>query len=193
MNGFWSITKYEDILFISRHPELFSSEQGIAGPGFRPAIIERMLADPLTAQSVQARGASLITMDPPRHVKMRRLVNKGFTPRAVNAMEPTIREITRSILDDIAQRGECDFVTDVAAKLPLAVICGMVGVEKDAWHADVRTDDSVLGSGDPEYQTEVPEKTSAVLRSGSKDGDDRPHEDASILLRGLADRRQTAA
>ena len=58
--------------------------------------------------------ADRITMDPPRHVKMRRLVNKGFTPRALNAMEPRIREMTNAILDRIGQRSGCDFVLDVA-------------------------------------------------------------------------------
>jgi cholest-4-en-3-one 26-monooxygenase len=157
VNGFWSITKYQDVLHISRHPELFSSEKGIAGSGFRPEVMERILADPLRAGQVQPGAVSIITMDPPRHVKMRRLVNKGFTPRAVNAMESTIREITNSILDDIASRGECDFVTDVAAQLPLAVICGMVGLEKQGWPLMFELTNSVLGSGDPEYQTEVPE------------------------------------
>src|SRR5947209_18876233 len=86
LNGFWSITKYADVLFVSRHPELFSSAQGISGPGLR---------DPegLPNVNTQPGGVSIITMDPPRHVKMRRLVNKGFTPRAVNAMEPLIRQI----------------------------------------------------------------------------------------------------
>ncbi len=159
VNGFWSITKHEDVLHISRHPELFSSEKGIAGSGLRPEVMERLLADPPAAQQARPTGGtvSIITMDPPRHVKMRRLVNKGFTPRAVNAMEDTIREITNSILDDIAKRGECDFVTDVAAQLPLAVICGMVGLEKKDWPLMFELTNSVLGSGDPEYQTEVPE------------------------------------
>src|SRR2546423_6822130 len=120
LNGFWSITKYADVLFVSRHPELFSSAQGISGPGLR---------DPegLPNVNTQPGGVSIITMDPPRHVKMRRLVNKGFTPRAVNAMEPLIRQITNTILDRIADRSSCDFVLEVAAQLPLAVICGLMG------------------------------------------------------------------
>src|SRR5688500_20379321 len=75
-------------------------------------------------------GKMLITMDPPRHVKLRRLVNKGFTPRAVNAMEPHIREITNQLLDDIAKKGKSDFVIEVSSMLPLAVICEMMGFVK---------------------------------------------------------------
>ncbi len=161
-NGFWSITKYNDILQVSRHPEIFVSSRGIAGPGLRPEFIERLMADPETAPQIQAANqqgnVSIITMDPPRHVKMRRLVNKGFTPRAVNAMEDTIRQITNDILDEVAKKGSCDFVTEVAAQLPLAVICGMAGLEKKDWPMMFELTNSVLGSSDPEYQTAVSEE-----------------------------------
>ena len=155
-NGFWSITKYDDILFISRHPELFISSKGIAGPGLRPEALAAMQMENPTAAAGQG-NVSIITMDPPRHVKMRRLVNKGFTPRAVNAMEPQIREITNRILDRIADRPGCDFVLEVASQLPLAVICGMMGLEEKDWPLMFELTNKVLGSGDPEYQTDVPE------------------------------------
>ncbi len=150
LNGFWSVTKYADILQVSRHPELFISSKGIAGSGLRA----------LDATGTQANqgNVSIITMDPPRHVKMRRLVNKGFTPRAVNAMEPQIRQVTNEILDGIAGRSSCDFVLDVSSQVPLAVICGMMGLERDVWPLMFELTNSVLGSGDPEYQADVPEE-----------------------------------
>src|ERR1051325_973292 len=72
LNGFWSIVKYDDVKFVSSHPELFISSKGISGPGLR---------DPDNNPNVnnQPSGVSIITMDPPRHVKVRRLVNRGFT------------------------------------------------------------------------------------------------------------------
>ena len=170
-NGFWSITKYADVLYVSRNPEIFISSKGIAGPGLRPEFIEKLMADPATAPQVQNAGAvSIITMDPPRHVKMRRLVNKGFTPRAVNAMEDQIRQITSQILDDIAAKGSCDFVTDVAAQLPLAVICGMVGLERKDWPMMFELTNSVLGSTDPEYQTNVPEEERGSAEAARQTG-----------------------
>ena len=159
VNGFWAITKYEDVRYISRNPELFISSKGIAGPSLRPeALAEMMQSDP--ANAVQATGGgnvSIIPMGPPRHVKMRLLVNKGFTPRAVNALEPEIRRITNQILDNIAGRPECDFVLEVASQLPLAVICGMMGIEQKDWPLMFELTNKVLGSGDPEYQTDIPE------------------------------------
>lgn len=158
VNGFWAITKYEDVRYISRNPELFISSRGIAGPGLRPeALAEAMANDPAAAAQSTGGGASIITMDPPRHVKMRRLVNKGFTPRAVAAMEPEIRRITTEILDQVADREEFDFVLEVASQLPLAVICGMMGLEQKDWPLMFALTNKVLGSGDPEYQTDVPE------------------------------------
>ena len=151
VNGFWSVTKYADILFVSRHPEIFISSKGIAGSGLRD----------LGEGGPQMPGGgnvSIITMDPPRHVKMRRLVNKGFTPRAVNAMEGQVRAITSEILDNIAHKGSCDFVLEVSSQLPLAVICGMMGLPKEAWPLMFELTNKVLGAGDPEYQAEVPEE-----------------------------------
>jgi cytochrome P450 len=160
-NGFWSLTKLDDIMYVSRNPEMFISSKGIVGPGIRPeAIAEMMANDPgTTVQATGGGNVSIITMDPPRHVKMRRLVNKGFTPRAVNAMEPEIRRITNEILDGIAGKGSCDFVLDVASQLPLAVICGMMGLRREDWPLMFELTNKVLGSGDPEYQTDVPEES----------------------------------
>src|SRR5688572_430247 len=90
--GFWSLARYDDVLYCSRHPEVFSSERGItpfeaSDPEFETA-------------GNAGNGKMLITMDPPRHVKVRRLVNKGFTPRAVSAWETEIRQITAELLDE---------------------------------------------------------------------------------------------
>jgi cytochrome P450 len=155
-NGFWSLTKSRDITFASLHPEIFISSKGINGPGFR---------DPSIFLGPPQGAASIIQMDPPRHVKMRRLVNKGFTRRAVNALEPQIRGIANEILDGVADTGSCDFVVDVSAKLPLAVICGLMGVEREAWPLMFDLTNRLLGSGDPEYQEVVSEEQRGTLEA----------------------------
>ena len=150
--GFWAITRYHDMWEISRRPDLFASSSGIIGAVLRPeAFVPGVEEDP-TGATFTEPNASIITMDPPRHVKMRRLVNKGFTPRAVNAMEPEIRRVANEILDGITPRGECDFVVDVAAQLPLAVICGMMGIAREDWQLMFDLSNMVLGAADPEYQ-----------------------------------------
>ena len=158
VNGFWSMLKYEDVLFVSRHPDLFSSSKGIAGPGLR---------DPESTPNLntQPGGVSIITMDPPRHVKLRRLVNKGFTPRAVNGMEPRIRQIANMLLDRIADKTECDFVLDIASQLPLAVICGLMGIDEQDWPLMFHLTNQTLGAADPEYQAEVDESERGTLQA----------------------------
>lgn len=148
VKGWWNVTRYADVLYVSRHPELFSSERGIVQ--FEPVNEEDAMA------ASTGNGKMLITMDPPRHVKLRRLVNKAFTPRAVAVMEPEIRAITNQVLDGIANKGRCDFVLDAACQLPLAVICGMMGLEQKDWALMFQLTNKVLGPGDPEYQTDVP-------------------------------------
>ncbi|MFN0094295.1 MAG: cytochrome P450 [Dehalococcoidia bacterium] len=146
---YWNVVRYADVITVSRHPEVFSSASGIV------MAPQRQQADAEIAFDGNAK--MLITMDPPRHVRLRRLVNKGFTPRAVAAWEPHIREITNKLLDRIAAKGECDFVTEVAANLPLAIICQMMGVPEKDWDVMFRLTNKTLGSGDPEYQDELPE------------------------------------
>jgi cytochrome P450 len=154
---FWNLTKYEDVVAVSRRPDLWSSAKGIT----------QFEATYMSAedQMMNSDGKMLITMDPPKHVRLRRLVNKGFTPRAVAAMEPHIRQMATEILDDIAAKGECDFVLDVASQLPLAVICGMMGVEKKDWNLMFQLTNKVLGGGDPEYQTDVPEDQRGTIEA----------------------------
>jgi cytochrome P450 len=140
--GFWSITRYDDLIAVSRDTDTFISSKGIT-----------MTADPDNPQPASGLNKMLITIDPPRHVRLRRLVNKGFTPRMVATMEPHVRAITTAIIDDVADKGSADFVVDIAAKLPVAVICSMMGVDRADWNLMFDLTNQVLGADDPEYQT----------------------------------------
>lgn len=152
-NGFWSLVKHADILEVSRNPLTFISSKGIANSGVRPDA-----PLPPEFRTEGQGGSSIITMDPPRHVKMRRLVNKGFTPRAVNEMEPLIREITNEILDGLEGKHSADFVIEVSSQLPLAVICGMLGLPRESWRLMFDLTNASLGAADAEYQSDIPEE-----------------------------------
>jgi cholest-4-en-3-one 26-monooxygenase len=177
----WHLTKYDDVMHVSRHPELFSSEKGIVQ-------YEPLNPDEASA-AASGNGMMLITMDPPRHVKLRRLVNKGFTPRAVNAMEPYIRDITRRVLERSAEKGESDFVLDVASQIPLAVICGMMGVEEKDWPLMFSLTNKVLGSGDPEYQDTVPEEVRGTPEGARATGNYGTFQMFSFFSQMLAARK----
>jgi cholest-4-en-3-one 26-monooxygenase len=117
--GFWAVTKYEDVMQVSRHPEIFSSQ--------RRSVSLRELPDNV----VERRRAMILDMDPPRHTGQRGLVNRGFTPRMISGLEDSIRQTCTRLLDAVAQSGEADLVADVAGPLPVEVICELVGAPRE--------------------------------------------------------------
>jgi cytochrome P450 len=155
---FWALTRYDDINWVSKNPEIFISSQ-------RNIIFPQGMGGGEENQPEGAEGGLriILNMDPPEHGKYRSLVNKQFTPRALAPLEPHIREISiqvidevaRKIVDDIAQRGECDFVVDVAVKLPLALIAEMLGVPGSDWDFMFEQSNRAIGALDPEYQAEL--------------------------------------
>jgi cholest-4-en-3-one 26-monooxygenase len=104
----------------------------------------------------------MLMMDPPKHTKLRLLVNKGFTPRMIGKLEDHIRDVTRSIVDAVAARGECDFVVEVAAELPLQVIVEMMGVPDGDRHKIFEWSNRLIGSEDPEYNVSRDEAIGAA-------------------------------
>jgi cytochrome P450 len=118
--GFWAVMRYEDVRRVSREPLAFISSGGTS-----TMDLERPDSASLDYQIM--RGTLVIT-DPPRHTKLRALVNKAFTWQAVAALDPYVRRVVGQILDDVAARGTFDFVAAVASRLPFVVICEMLGV-----------------------------------------------------------------
>ena len=118
--GFWVITKHADVITVGRDGATFSSDQKRGGV----VQLEGRAED----YQFEQGGNLMLTMDAPEHTRYRKLVNRGFTPRQMRMIEPHIRELTNKILDDVIEAGECDFVVDVAAEVPLQVIAEMIGV-----------------------------------------------------------------
>ncbi|HZR82146.1 MAG TPA: cytochrome P450 [Candidatus Binatia bacterium] len=114
--GFWAVTRYDDVVRVSRDSQTFSSWSG-----------GTMIADSPPDQLAMMR-LMMLNMDPPQHTKLRSIVNKGFTPRMVQRLHGRIGELARAIVDAVAPRGECDFVTDVAGELPSYVIAELMGI-----------------------------------------------------------------
>jgi cytochrome P450 len=122
---YYSVTRHADVLFALQHPELFSSTgiQGLsrnttAGAGSNVIGAHRLFG-----------SSMLIAVDPPSHTRLRRLVNRGFTPRRIALLEPRLREIARECLDKLVSRGEMDLMRDLGIPLPVTVIAQMLGVE----------------------------------------------------------------
>ena len=137
--GFWCITRHDDLHKVSHEWEVFSSEWGIT------------LHEAETTEQLEQQRMMMLMMDPPRHTRLRLLVNKGFTPRMVERLHDRVREVTRDIVEGIAARGECDFVVDAAAELPLQVIADLMGVPQEDRHKIFDWSNRMIGGEDPEY------------------------------------------
>ena len=142
--GFWSVTRYDDALKVYHDPDTYSSERGIS--------LQFTTIGANTTDEKAGFGQMMIMTDPPRHGKIRSLINRRLTPRAVNLFEPHIRQITTDVIDKVIGKGECDFVVDVAAKLPTAVICDMMGIPSEYWDLMFAVGNQSIGTDDPEYQ-----------------------------------------
>jgi len=138
--GFWSITKHADLKEISKNPTVFSSERRGA-----------LLREP-KPQDLPLIQQIMLSMDPPRHRRYRALVNKAFSPRMVNGIQGRIRAMVTRIINGVIERGECDFVEDLAALLPLAVICEMMGVPHEDRRSVYEIGNRMVGFDDPEFQ-----------------------------------------
>jgi len=110
-NGFWVLSKHEDIQMVTRQPDLFCAIDG-----------------PQLSHQPEIAGSMLVSMDGADHVRLRRLVSAGFTPRMVKQLELQIRGWAEFVVDRALQHGECDFVSEIAYKLPMHVIADIVGI-----------------------------------------------------------------
>ena len=143
MDPFWAITKAADIREISCQPRLW-----INGP--RLAVF--VLDEGDTGLPPELPLKHLLNMDPPQHGEFRSILSQYFTPRSIRELEPEVTNITAQLLDDVMDRTECDFVTEISSKVPVAVIAEMLGVPKKDWPTIFRWTNEIIGGGDPEFQ-----------------------------------------
>jgi cholest-4-en-3-one 26-monooxygenase len=174
--GFWCVTKYDDCVAVNRDHESFSSAR-------KATFIWE-----LPEEGIEQLRLLMLNMDPPLHTRYRRLVNKGFTPRMVAQLEQKIHETADDIIDSVIEKGECDFVTDISAELPLVVIADLLGVPQEDRHNMFNWSNRMIGQEDPEYQitNEVAEQASMELYAYASglyaEKRINPHEDLMSVL-----------
>jgi len=151
--GYWALTRHADVVEASRRPADFCSGRGTNVPDLPPEFLEFF--------------GSMINLDDPRHARLRRLVSAGFTPRMMHQLDAGIDAMAASIVDAAAAGGTCDFVVDVAARLPLAIICDLMGIEPDRRDEVFELSNVVLSQGDPEYVPEGTDPLTAFLTAGA--------------------------
>ncbi|MEV5414332.1 cytochrome P450 [Thermopolyspora sp. NPDC052614] len=129
--GFYAIVRHADVVEISRNPKVFSSEPAVTSPP-PPGWVKNVF------------GESIVNMDDPRHARLRRIVSRAFSPKMLADLNDDIQRACERIVDDVIAEGPRDFVAQVAARLPITVICDMMGIpqelrEKVHRHVDIST------------------------------------------------------
>jgi cytochrome P450 len=138
--GYWALTKHEDIWQASRNPDLFQSGKGTNIPD-------------LTVELNEFFG-SMISMDDPKHVRLRTIVSKGFTPKEIARIEEYVKVKARTIVDTVIEKfgdREFDFVENIAAPFPLQIICEMMGIPQSDEKQILDWTNVILGAGDPDF------------------------------------------
>ena len=150
--GYRAVTRHDDIWHISRNPQLFCSGKG-SNIGDLPVEMNEFFG-------------SMINMDDPKHFRLRNIVSRGFTPKEIGRVEDQVKIRAKRLVDDLLERfpkGECDFVEEVAAPLPLAIICDMMGIPEEDHKKIFHWTNVILGVGDPEFVGSYEELMSVAL------------------------------
>jgi methyl-branched lipid omega-hydroxylase len=167
--GYYAFVKHADVVEASRHPEIFSSARGATSLVDLPPEFNEYFG-------------SMINMDDPRHARLRRIVSRAFTPKMIKKFEEDVQLTAVSIVDDLLAVGSCDFVQQVSAKLPLKIICQMMGIGDDSYDMVLRNTNTILAGGDPEFLSEdMDQAIGQILTAGA---------DLAALVTDLAAARQ---
>ncbi len=141
-DGYWVVTKHADVLEVSRSSDRYSSQE-------KTAIIRH--AQEVTQESIEMQRLILLNIDPPQHTKLRGIVSRGFTPRAIRNLREALAARAERIVETALAKGTGDFVTDVAAELPLQAIAELLGIPQQDRSKIFAWSNEMIGYDDPEY------------------------------------------
>jgi cytochrome P450 len=191
--GYFALVRHADVTEASRNPEVFSSGKGATSIPDLPVEFNEHFG-------------SMINMDDPRHARLRRIVSRAFTPRMIGKFEEDVARVAVQIVDDLLETGPCDFVENVAARLPLTIIGRMMGVPDSDYDVVLRNTNIILSGSDPDFlSTDLNEAIGQILAAGQELGDlvtglaaaraDRPADDlvSSLVTANIDGEQLTGA
>ena len=154
--GYYAFVKHADVLEASRHADVFSSARGATSLVDLPPEFNEYFG-------------SMINMDDPRHARLRRIVSRAFTPKMIRKFEQDVQRAAAVIVDDLLATGPCDFVSQVSARLPLKIICDMMGIGDQHFDMVLRNTNIILAGGDPEFLSEdIDAAIGQILTAGAE-------------------------
>jgi cytochrome P450 len=155
-DGYYALVRHADVAEASRHPDLFCSGRGATNIEDLPAEFSEYFG-------------SMINMDDPRHARLRRIVSRAFTPRMISRFEQDVRTTAALIVDDLLATGPCDFVEQVSARLPLKIICAMMGIPDEHYPMVLRNTNTILAGADPEFLSDDTDEAIAQILGAGKE------------------------
>ncbi|HTZ93142.1 MAG TPA: cytochrome P450 [Streptosporangiaceae bacterium] len=155
-DGYYAFVSHADVSAASRQPELFSSARGATSIEDLPAEFNEYFG-------------SMINMDDPRHARLRRIVSRAFTPKMIKKFEEDVQRTAAGIVDELLETGPCDFVQHVSARLPLKIICEMMGIGDEHYDMVMRNTNIILSGADPEFISENMDEAVTQLLTSGKD------------------------
>jgi methyl-branched lipid omega-hydroxylase len=169
--GYYALVRHADVVEASRHADVFCSGKGATSITDLPPEFNEYFG-------------SMINIDDPRHARLRRIVSRAFSPRMIKKFEDDVRRAAAEVVDDLLVTGPCDFVPNVAVRLPLKIICGMMGIPDDQYEMVLANTNIILSGADPEFLGEdINEVVTQLLGAGQELAD---------LVTGLAAARAQA-
>ncbi|ARR76203.1 MULTISPECIES: cytochrome P450 [Mycobacterium] len=152
--GYWAITKHKDVKEISVRSDIFSSQQDCAIP---------VWPQEMTREQIDLQRNVMLNMDAPHHTRLRKIISRGFTPRAIGRLRDELDARAQNIAKTAASSGSGDFVEQVSCELPLQAIAGLLGVPQEDRDKIFRWSNEMTGNEDPEYAHIDPAMSSAEL------------------------------
>ncbi|HSZ42764.1 MAG TPA: cytochrome P450 [Trebonia sp.] len=170
--GYYALVRHADVAEASRHPELFSSASGATSIADLPTEFNEYFG-------------SMINMDDPRHARLRRIVSRAFTPRMIKKFTDDVERAAAAIVSDLLATGPCDFVQQVSARLPLKIICDMMGIGDEHYDMVLRNTNIILSGADPEFISDNADVAiTQILTAGG---------DLAALVTSLAEQRSATS
>ncbi len=142
--GFWVVSKHKDVKEISLRSDVFSSLEKTALPRYKDGTV---------GEQIERGKFVLLNMDAPQHTHLRKIISRGFTPRAVERLRDDLRDRARQIVENAAAQGSGDFVEQVSCELPLQAIAGLLGVPQEDRMKLFHWSNQMVGDQDPEFET----------------------------------------
>jgi methyl-branched lipid omega-hydroxylase len=153
--GYYALVRHADIVEVSRRPQDFCSSKGAISVIDMPSEFNEFFG-------------SMISMDNPKHARLRRIVSRAFSSRAIGELEDVVRITAQRIVRDLIARGPCDFVRHVAARMPITVICDILGIPEEDHDFIFDRSNVLVGAFDPDYVPDMSASATALLTAGGE-------------------------